>query len=881
MTTDEENLFSDIPDLTEFYTDSGLNDPSLSMAPVEPLLEQTTHKLEDHYHHLELIGQGGMKEVYSALDIRSSRKVAIAILHSSHQNSQREINLFIQEARITANLEHPNIVPIHEIGVTSDHKPFFSMKILEGETLANILRKLKKGNPAYQKKYSANVLLNIFLDVCNAVEFAHSKQIIHLDLKPENIQVGKFGEVLVIDWGLAKLVNEDEVITTDIRSSIHLRLDYDTSKNKLMTRHGTVKGSPGYMAPEQALGSGGREKGFETDVYALGAILYSILTYERPTVATTYAEILTETVSGQLIPPRKRAPQNKIPTALNAVTIKAMSKKKEERYPTVHSLKEEVTSYQNGYATLAESASMLTHLSLFYKRHRIKALFTLASIIISIMLLSLFLKKLGEERDMAKSALIEFQQAQHKLDHINETIERERAREWKLISSNSFTSKSEPLRWQLQTGIKVDSNYILIKSNETVLNHGKLIINKPSFEGITNLTYKKPLTDKLRIEFELTIPHPENGSIICYFRAMDSKNKIHPQQHSGYSFVYDLKKNTVSAYQFTKKLSMTRLDQPLKAREVLQIVCQVNANEMSFWIDGKLILKTAVTPVLSIEGSANCNGISFINTGAEIDKLKLFKLGTSDIIDLIELAKEYLNEGNLVKARNYLTEVIQNSASKKRIKTAHIWLSKVAELEKLTKTIEEYQEICKKEVPDWENSMLRLVNGKINITLDNSKVTNINFMKKLPHINGAVILSNTMVKFLSPLENSKIQSLRLSNSEVRTLVAIRNSPLKQLFIRHTKIHSLEGIQSMKNLDFLDMRDIKLKEIQQLKQSHISQLMFSPNQMPKGWEKIIQSMPELKYIATSDLEKSNQQTAEQFWKKYHANFYKKIRSSLIK
>jgi len=874
METDNSSQLTDIPDLSEFYTDSGLNDPSLSMRPIEPLLDQTTNRLEDHYHHLELIGKGGMKDVYSALDVRSSRKVAIAILHDSHQVSQREVNLFIQEARIAANLEHPNIVPIHEIGITSDNKPFFSMKILEGETLAHILKKLKEGVTEYQEKYTVNVLLNIFIDVCNAMAFAHSKNIIHLDLKPENIQVGKFGEVLVLDWGLAKLLDDskEELDSDDIRSSIHIRLDYETSQNQLMTRHGIVKGSPGYMAPEQAIGGGSSSKVFQTDVYALGAILYSILTYERPTVSTTYAEILAETVTGTLIPPRKRAPQNKISKALNAVTVKAMSKQIQDRYPTVRALREEVKSFQNGYATLAESASALTHLSLFYKRHRIKALIGLLTILVVITTLSLFLRKLGEERDTAQQNLKEFRQAQTELERISDSVEKQRARDWKLISRNSFTSKNSPLNWNLETGIKVDNNYLLVKTMSPILSGGKLRIDKPEFQGINNLSYKQELTDNLRMEFEMTLNDSEDAVIICYFRAIHSKNKIQPKHRSGYSFIYDVKRHTVSAYQFSKKLGIAYVKSPLSEKKTIQLVCQVTEKEMSFWLNSELILETKIHQLLSLESSANNNGIAFVDTGVEIDNLKLYKLGSSDLIDLLELAKKYLNEGNLSKAKNYFIEVKQNSSSNKRIKIANNWILKIEELERLTKTMNQYQEMAPNLIDGWESSMLRLVNGDLNLSLENSKIEDISFMKKFPLITGSLNLANSQVKLLSPLKNSKIKTLILTNSKVKTLIALKDSPLKNLIMSQTGIISLEGIQTMKNLNFLDIRETNLIDIDQLQHTNITRLMLTPKKLPEGWEKVIKAMPKLQYISTTTLEDINQQTASQFWQKNENGFY---------
>ncbi|MGL4853663.1 MAG: serine/threonine-protein kinase, partial [Lentisphaeria bacterium] len=209
----DPSLIENIPDLSSFYTDSVLTETAVledgNYQP-EPVLMPTIGKLEERYSNFEQIAEGGQKNIYQVKDEYTARIIAMAIIRDKPAKRQSECNRFIQEARIAANLQHPNIVPIHDIGVTADGKPFFTMKLIRGENLGSIIHKIRDGFPQYQKKYDLTRLLTIYQKVCNAVRFSHSKGIIHLDLKPENVEVGDFGEVMVVDWGLAKLVKDDK-----------------------------------------------------------------------------------------------------------------------------------------------------------------------------------------------------------------------------------------------------------------------------------------------------------------------------------------------------------------------------------------------------------------------------------------------------------------------------------------------------------------------------------------------------------------------------------------------------------------------------------------------------------------------------------------------
>jgi serine/threonine protein kinase len=260
-----------------------------------------------------------------------------------------KVSRFVREARITAALEHPNIVPIYDIGVAGSGQPYFTMKLLGGETLFSILKRVHAGYGDYRKRYPLTSLLRIFQGICNAIGFAHSRGVIHLDLKPANIQVGSFGEVLVFDWGIAKVIDKDPILFPD-----RLILEKDLRD---IQAGAVVCGTPGFMSPEQSLGRYD-DLDESTDVFALGAILSAILKSRKFPSGSRK---------------RERGQSAKVPAALEAVAAKAMSNRPEDRYQGVEELSNEVQAYLDGFPTRAQQAGTLTHLWLLIKRHHVVA----------------------------------------------------------------------------------------------------------------------------------------------------------------------------------------------------------------------------------------------------------------------------------------------------------------------------------------------------------------------------------------------------------------------------------------------------------------------------------------------------------------------------
>jgi len=352
MTHEEQSAMQLDYRLTQFYSES--EDSSVTV--YSPIFEEL-QGLESRYTRPQVVARGGLKQILRVFDIKTGRNVAMAKLLADAPQEMYEP--FLREARLTALLEHPYIIAVHDIGVGKDGLPYFTMELKLGDSLGEIIKQLSEGNADYLARYDKRSLLVIFLKVCDAVAYAHSRHVLHLDLKPDNIQVGDFGEVILCDWGLG------EIIGSEAEGKFNeLLLNPDLLNN--MTLSGMIRGTPGFMAPEQVDDLENTER---TDIYALGAILYTILTHHVP-IDGSKGEILEKTRKGGIQPPRLCFSHLDIPEALDAVAMQALALDPSKRYATADELSGEVRHYISGFATSAERASLGKQLLLLYRRNR-------------------------------------------------------------------------------------------------------------------------------------------------------------------------------------------------------------------------------------------------------------------------------------------------------------------------------------------------------------------------------------------------------------------------------------------------------------------------------------------------------------------------------
>jgi len=405
----------------------------VSLAPqtaaVQRLLPEELLR-EKKYDIGQVVAQGGMGAILDARETTIERRVAMKVMLNG--SNPDDLTRFVAEAKITGQLEHPNVIPVHELSVDENGQPFYTMKMVRGITLKKVLELLAQGIPETVKKHPLPALLTIFQKVCDALAFAHSKGVIHRDLKPENIMLDDFGVVLVMDWGLAKVIGQKTAAAAvDVTRSLVRTLPPEPSG---ATLSGSIMGTPQYMAPEQARGEV-ETMDERADVYALGAILYHLLAL-RPAVTGDDAWAIVEKVAkGEIEPltaptPGKSShlPSGRIPDSLAAVVGKALAFDKEQRYGRVEDLQRDCTAYQNGFATSAEKAGLGKQLSLLVKRHRVA---TAALALIFLLTIGFMAKVIASEQraraaqtnaeqalaDLRKTAPTFFEQARLLTDH--------------------------------------------------------------------------------------------------------------------------------------------------------------------------------------------------------------------------------------------------------------------------------------------------------------------------------------------------------------------------------------------------------------------------------------------------------------------------------
>jgi len=286
------------------------------------------------------IDVGGMGIIFEAYDFNLKRTVA---LKQRNQKIPPEIVDFvrgrlIEEAQVTAQLDHPNIVPVHELGVNDNNEIFFTMKRVQGKKLSDILEEQDCQSRTSTQLFTQ---LQIFLKVCDTVAFAHSAGIIHRDLKPDNVMVGDFGVVYVMDWGLVRL--KDRLSPTDMDTVIPQDSGH---RYPSRTKVGTTVGTLWYMAPEQAMGRA-EEIDERTDVFMLGGILYEILTHCPPYEAKTEKEMKLKSINAEIETPFERI-DTYLPPTLCHIAMKALKKSKRDRYQSVMEMRQAVEDFMHG-----------------------------------------------------------------------------------------------------------------------------------------------------------------------------------------------------------------------------------------------------------------------------------------------------------------------------------------------------------------------------------------------------------------------------------------------------------------------------------------------------------------------------------------------------
>jgi serine/threonine-protein kinase len=333
------------------------------------------------YRRLRQHARGGLGEVFVALDEELHREVALKEIRDGYADEPDARARFLREAEVTGQLEHPGVVPVYGLGAYPDGRPFYAMRFVRGESMQAAIRRFHQADEdprrdPGERSLALRELLGRFVAVCNAVAFAHSRGVLHRDIKPENCMLGEYGETLVVDWGLARLLDRPEADQTAAERPVFAA----SGNGSAATEMGHVVGTPAFMPPEQA---NGRLDllGPPSDVFSLGATLYAILTGHAPYDGN---DVLVQAATAEVLPARQR--KRSVPAALEAVCARAMAAKPQDRYASAKALAQDVQRWLADEPVSAYREPWAVRAARWLRRHKTLASATTAGLLVALLL---------------------------------------------------------------------------------------------------------------------------------------------------------------------------------------------------------------------------------------------------------------------------------------------------------------------------------------------------------------------------------------------------------------------------------------------------------------------------------------------------------------
>lgn len=519
-----------------------------------PLPASSIPSPKGRYHVLRPHARGGLGKVSIALDQELNREVALKEILDRHAENHDSRTRFVLEAEITGSLEHPGIVPVYGFGQDSGGLPFYAMRFIRGESLQDAIDELhsKKTQRVTDVDNGASVsstvdadasfrsvtsrrLLQTMIEICNAIEYAHSRAIVHRDIKPNNVMLGKYGETLVVDWGLAKPTSRDNRHSIGQEQTLRPVM----GSNASATEHGSVVGTPAYMSPEQAAGRLD-QVGPLSDVYSLGATMFHLLTGERPFKECDSESILSHVQTGEFRHPREINPL--LPKPLEAICLKAMSKEPKNRYSSPRQLANDLDRFLADDSIHAFDEPFTARTRRWMRRHPRSVAALAATIVVSLTGLLVFSTiisskngeissqntKLEETNGRLNSTVGKLEASNDKLSDSNRELERQKQM---LEQANEAERRSNELAKQglfdLQLGL-AQQRLVSDPDSAILLLEDEQLCPKDRRDFVWNLFHRWARKDRvnwLGHEHIVTFAEFTNGSRELLTASLDGKLK--------------------------------------------------------------------------------------------------------------------------------------------------------------------------------------------------------------------------------------------------------------------------------------------------------------------------------------------------------------------
>jgi len=742
----------------EFLTDRGLS-KSAGGEVVSPAQAVSRLRVEggEKYQVGRTIAEGGMGIVREVRDVNCRRSVAMKVLRSDDPKYEEEDLLrFIEEAQITSQLEHPNIVPVHELGIDMSGRVYYTMKYVKGLLLSDVLDEIRRDNQEMIEQYPLSRLLTIYQKTCDAVAFAHSRNVIHRDLKPDNIMIGDFGEVVVMDWGLAKVLETSTVSTSlegkplpsarmakeenlfDVEAALDestgettvTSIRTDRAETGLKTMSGRIMGTPGFMAPEQTrAGSVGADA--RTDIYSLGGILYGILTLRPPVRGGDLKTVLRKIIHGDIVPPAMynqwvlerdatethdgteihyeekfsfpHCPGGQIPVTLSDIAMKAMSVDPEERYISVQELQHDVEAFQDGLI-------------------------------------------------------------------------------WHLILDEDFSEQDVSSRWEIIGG-----------QHEVKEGELRLYAGEPQV-----LLLKRELLGDVRIEFECHQESAYLNDVGCFMSAVRTENRKEILS-SGYELKYGGYNNTQNVVMRLNRRLWSTPASPLVRGKKYRVMAEKVGTTLRMVVNGEEVFRVTDPDALSGPDRTAVGLLGWM-ADTRYTRIRIYSLGTPWKSDILDTAERHLLKGHYVTAMDLFQEVLDSMPDIERLERAERGFETARNRESMQRHLPEWRERLQEAWPSAP-VQVRVDNDGLTVEITKAGINDLEPLRGLPLT--TLYCAGNNITDLEPLRGMSLVTLNCGGNPIASLEPLRGMPLVTLLCECCEIESLEPLSKIETLTMLN------------------------------------------------------------------------------